>query len=171
LHIRGGYIIPTQPEGINTEESRQNSFTLVAALDSNHSATGELFIDDGITEINPETYLLYSFTVSATKMILEPKNMNWLEKTQLEKTNTFIEEIKIFGVIDPPYPLSINLTEETSQDSHPTPTPTPTPTVKLTQISHDSSLGVLTLQNLTEYLDLRRNHRYVLEWDNRRWNK
>ncbi len=166
MHIRGGYIIPTQPEGINTEESRQNSFILVAALDSNRSATGELFIDDGITEINPETYLLYSFTVNATKIILEPKNMRW-SGTQLEKTNTSIEEIKIFGVIDPPYPLLINLTEETLQDSH----PTSTLTVMLTQISHDSSLGVLTLQNLTEYLDLRRNRRYVLEWNNRNWDK
>ena len=29
LHIRGGYIIPTQQPGMNTDESRKNPFELV----------------------------------------------------------------------------------------------------------------------------------------------
>jgi len=171
LHIRGGYVIPTQPSGNNTEESRQNPFTLVAALDLNDFATGELFIDDGIThDWVLGKYLLYNFTVNATKIILEPKDIDGIIRTKLETEshpNTQIGEIKIFGVIDPPYPLLINLTtldpagsilEEYQFNS-------------TTDVSHDLSLGVLTLQNLEKHLDLSSNSKYVFEWDYRHWNK
>jgi len=175
LHIRGGYVIPTQPSGNNTEESRKNPFTLVAALDLNDFVTGELFIDDGITHdgvlgIDPKTYLLYNFTVNATKIILEPKNMDWIIGTKLETEsqspiNTCIGEIKIFGVIDPPYPLLINLTTWKHEGS------ILEDKFNSTDVSHDSSLGVLTLQNLETYLDLSSNSKYVFEWDYRHWNK
>jgi hypothetical protein len=169
LHIRGGYVIPTQRSGNNTVESRQNPFTLVAALDSKDFATGELFIDDGITQIDSKRYLLYNFTVNATKIILEPKNMDWINGTklgtELDPINTSIDEFKIFGVIDSPYPLLINLTiwqkEKLIREEF----------FNSTRISHHLSLGVLTLQNLETYLDLSYNHKYVLEWDNRHWDK
>uniref|UniRef100_A0A8D0L7P9 P-type domain-containing protein n=1 Tax=Sphenodon punctatus TaxID=8508 RepID=A0A8D0L7P9_SPHPU len=47
LHVRGGYIIPWQDPGINSNVSRLNPVGLTVALDDNGNAHGELFWDDG----------------------------------------------------------------------------------------------------------------------------
>ncbi|XP_078486588.1 sucrase-isomaltase, intestinal [Ciona intestinalis] len=47
LHIRGGYILPTQEPAVTTYYSRQNDFGLVVALDDNMKASGDLYWDDG----------------------------------------------------------------------------------------------------------------------------
>ena len=62
LHVRGGNVFPLQMEDLNTELSRGNNWRILAALDDNESATGELFMDDGITldTIKNGDYLLVS---------------------------------------------------------------------------------------------------------------
>ena len=47
IHVRGGYIIPMQQPELTTAATRQNSFSLLVALDDQQTATGELFWDDG----------------------------------------------------------------------------------------------------------------------------
>lgn len=49
LHIRGGYVLPTQnPKGsLNTKESREKPFGLVITLNENNNAIGDLFWDNG----------------------------------------------------------------------------------------------------------------------------
>ena len=47
IHVRGGYIIPMQEPGMTTAASRKNPFSLLVALDSAGSATGDMYIDDG----------------------------------------------------------------------------------------------------------------------------
>jgi hypothetical protein len=49
LHIRGGFILPTQdPKGsLNTVDSREKPFGLLVALNDYEKAIGDLFIDDG----------------------------------------------------------------------------------------------------------------------------
>ncbi|KAM5255777.1 maltase-glucoamylase [Ctenodactylus gundi] len=47
LHLRGGYIFPTQQPNTTTVASRQNPLGLIIALDENKEAKGELFWDDG----------------------------------------------------------------------------------------------------------------------------
>ncbi|XP_033117884.1 maltase-glucoamylase, intestinal-like [Anneissia japonica] len=49
LHIRGGYVIPTQEPGNTTHHSRQNNMGLIVALPEygNDLAVGDLFWDDG----------------------------------------------------------------------------------------------------------------------------
>ena len=49
IHQRGGSIIPLQKPGLNTQQSRKNDFELLVALDSDNSANGKLFFDDGDT--------------------------------------------------------------------------------------------------------------------------
>lgn len=49
IHIRGGYIIPTQKAGNTTATSRKNPWSLIVALDKTASAQGELFLDDGLS--------------------------------------------------------------------------------------------------------------------------
>lgn len=49
IHVRGGYIIPTQQAGNTTKTSRRNPWSLIVALDNCGKAAGELFLDDGIS--------------------------------------------------------------------------------------------------------------------------
>ena len=45
-------MIPLQDPGLTTAESRRNKFSLLVALDSNGMASGELYLDDGISVDN-----------------------------------------------------------------------------------------------------------------------
>uniref|UniRef100_S4RJX0 Uncharacterized protein n=1 Tax=Petromyzon marinus TaxID=7757 RepID=S4RJX0_PETMA len=47
LHVRGGYILPTQQPANTTKYSRQKPMSLLVAPDSSGTATGSLFWDDG----------------------------------------------------------------------------------------------------------------------------
>ncbi|CAH1775810.1 unnamed protein product [Owenia fusiformis] len=47
LHIRGGYILPTQEPANSTTFSRNNDLGLIVALDDFEEATGDFFWDDG----------------------------------------------------------------------------------------------------------------------------
>ena len=47
IHIRGGGIIPTQSPGYTTTETRSNPFELIVALNSDLTASGFLYADDG----------------------------------------------------------------------------------------------------------------------------
>ncbi|KAG4066226.1 hypothetical protein HA402_000450 [Bradysia odoriphaga] len=49
LHVRGGYVLPTQEPALNTMLSRQNPFGLIVALDNAFYAKGQMYYDDGIT--------------------------------------------------------------------------------------------------------------------------
>uniref|UniRef100_G3VEQ8 Maltase n=1 Tax=Sarcophilus harrisii TaxID=9305 RepID=G3VEQ8_SARHA len=49
LHLRGGYIFPTQEPAETTEASRKNPLGFIIALDDKKEAKGELFWDDGET--------------------------------------------------------------------------------------------------------------------------
>ena len=49
VHVRGGVIFPLQFEAKNTELSRANPWIFLVALDDSESASGEVFMDDGVT--------------------------------------------------------------------------------------------------------------------------
>ncbi|CAH1773346.1 unnamed protein product [Owenia fusiformis] len=50
LHVRGGYILPTQQPANSTMFSRLNNLGLIVALDDNEEASGDLFWDEGDTK-------------------------------------------------------------------------------------------------------------------------
>jgi len=66
LHVRGGYILPTQEPGNNTDSSRKNPFGLIVAPDYVGNSTGSLYWDDGesFNSISSGTYSLYDFAYS-----------------------------------------------------------------------------------------------------------
>jgi len=64
LHIRGGYILPTQEPALNTMLSRRNPFGLIVALDDAFSAKGDLYYDDGITAEVQETGVFFLSQIS-----------------------------------------------------------------------------------------------------------
>eukprot|EP00833_Pecoramyces_ruminatium_P004219 jgi/Orpsp1_1/1178251/evm.model.c7180000064589.1 len=47
VHLRGGFVIPTQGPKLNVYENRNSPFGLIVALDENNKASGELYLDDG----------------------------------------------------------------------------------------------------------------------------
>ena len=47
IFIKGGSILPLQQPGNTTKTSRQNPFSILIALDSQGSASGSLYLDDG----------------------------------------------------------------------------------------------------------------------------
>ncbi|RCK63108.1 Glucoamylase 1 [Candida viswanathii] len=71
LHIRGGHIIPTQEPGYTTAESRENPFGLIVALDTEGSASGKLYLDDG-ESLEVEESLYVDFVASKNKLIAAP---------------------------------------------------------------------------------------------------
>ena len=47
IHVHGGHIIPMQEPAMTTAASRNNPFSLLVALDSTGSASGDMYLDDG----------------------------------------------------------------------------------------------------------------------------
>uniref|UniRef100_A0A2K6UC28 Maltase-glucoamylase n=1 Tax=Saimiri boliviensis boliviensis TaxID=39432 RepID=A0A2K6UC28_SAIBB len=70
LHLRGGYIFPTQQPNTTTLASRKNPLGLIIALDENKEAKGELFWDDGEMKdtVANKVYLFCEFSVTQNRL-------------------------------------------------------------------------------------------------------
>ncbi|KAM4694349.1 sucrase-isomaltase, intestinal-like [Discoglossus pictus] len=66
LHLRGGYIFPTQKPARTTQYSRLNPLGLIIALDDAQTAKGDFFWDDGESRetIGTDNYIFYEFSLS-----------------------------------------------------------------------------------------------------------
>lgn len=67
VYVKGGSILPLQQPGYTTRESRENPWSVLAALDLEGSATGQLYLDDG-ESLYPEDTLLVSLTVAENNL-------------------------------------------------------------------------------------------------------
>ncbi|XP_061307069.1 sucrase-isomaltase, intestinal-like [Pezoporus flaviventris] len=76
LHLRGGYVYPTQQPANTTVASRKNPMGLIIALDDNNAASGNLFWDDGESTgtIDSKAYIYYEFTVSSRQYLVSCKS-------------------------------------------------------------------------------------------------
>ncbi|KAG9494130.1 hypothetical protein GDO78_001786 [Eleutherodactylus coqui] len=95
LHLRGGYIFPTQQPDVTTEASRKNPLGLIIALDDFKRASGDFFWDDLDTRdtIENDIYILYHFSVSNNTLTMEALKTNYIDPNNLR-----FEEIKIYGL-------------------------------------------------------------------------
>ncbi|XP_022435011.1 maltase-glucoamylase, intestinal isoform X2 [Delphinapterus leucas] len=98
LHLRGGYIFPTQQPATTTVASRRNPLGLIIALDDNKEAKGELFWDDGETKdtVANKVYLLCEFSVTQNRL-----DVKILQSTYTDPNNLAFKEIKILGTQEP----------------------------------------------------------------------
>lgn len=55
IFIRGGSILPIQKAGNTTSTSRKNAWSLIIALDQNGEASGDLYLDDGVSLVQEAT--------------------------------------------------------------------------------------------------------------------
>ncbi|KAI6059689.1 Maltase-glucoamylase, intestinal-like isoform X1 [Aix galericulata] len=95
LHLRGGYVFPTQQPATSTVASRKNPMGLIIALDDNNEATGELFWDDGESAPSDgnRNYIFYEFKVSNNML-----QMNVINNNYSDPNNLMFQEIKILGL-------------------------------------------------------------------------
>eukprot|EP00833_Pecoramyces_ruminatium_P009629 jgi/Orpsp1_1/1183661/evm.model.c7180000086195.1 len=49
VHIRGGFVIPVQGPKLTVYENRNSPFGLIVALDAKNKASGEIYLDDGVS--------------------------------------------------------------------------------------------------------------------------
>nr|XP_045367131.1 putative maltase-glucoamylase-like protein FLJ16351 [Camelus bactrianus] len=92
LHLRGGYIIPTQQPNTTTEVSRKNSLGLIIALDYKREAKGELYWDDGVSKdaVTKKNYTLYDFSVTSNRLQAKIINDIYMDPNNLKFTDIII---------------------------------------------------------------------------------
>uniref|UniRef100_A0A2K5LWI9 Maltase-glucoamylase 2 (putative) n=1 Tax=Cercocebus atys TaxID=9531 RepID=A0A2K5LWI9_CERAT len=92
LHLRGGYIFPTQKPNTTTEASRRNSLGLIIALDYKREAKGELYWDDGVSKdaVTEKKYILYDFSVTSNHLQAKIINNNYTDTDNLMFTDITI---------------------------------------------------------------------------------
>ncbi|XP_011850885.1 PREDICTED: maltase-glucoamylase, intestinal, partial [Mandrillus leucophaeus] len=143
LHLRGGYIFPTQQPNTTTVASRKNPLGLIIALDENKEAKGELFWDDGETKdtVANKVYLLCEFSVTQNRL-----EVNISQSTYKDPNNLAFNEIKILGTEEPSN-VTVKHSGVPSQTS---------PTV-----TYDSNLKVAIITDINLLL----GEVYTVEWD------
>ncbi|ELK13786.1 Maltase-glucoamylase, intestinal [Pteropus alecto] len=143
LHLRGGYIFPTQQPAITTAASRRNPLGLIIALDDNKEAKGELFWDDGETKdtVANKVYLFCEFSVTQNRL-----DVKILQSTYKDPNNLVFKEIKILGTQEPNN-ITVKHNGVSSQVSP--------------NVTYDSNLQVALITGL----DLVLGEVYTVEWD------
>ncbi|XP_077979667.1 sucrase-isomaltase, intestinal-like [Glandiceps talaboti] len=117
LHIRGGYIIPTQQPANSTVFSRELPFGLTVALGDDYTASGTLFWDDGdtIDTIENNQYFLERFDatedqVSGVIMVplytMDPLVLD--DVTVLGLSNIAITRVELESVVLDPLNWSVD---------------------------------------------------------------
>uniref|UniRef100_A0A4W3K2V3 alpha-glucosidase n=1 Tax=Callorhinchus milii TaxID=7868 RepID=A0A4W3K2V3_CALMI len=95
LHVRGGFVFPTQQPANSTFYSRKNPMGLLIALDEQGRAEGRLFWDDGESRdtFEKEQYISYRFSVAQDVLKLEVLKNGYKDPNNLQ-----FEEITILGL-------------------------------------------------------------------------
>lgn len=91
LHVRGGYILPTQDEANTTEYSRKNPFGIIIAPNHDGEAIGDLFYDDGKSELNQNKYYFATFLLRNNIL-----KMNVEHNTYSDMNSKILNTIRIF---------------------------------------------------------------------------
>lgn len=107
VHIRSGYIIPTQRPSLTTVQSRKNPFVIVVALktesDGSQSAAGNLFWDDGesLDSIDSKKYNFFNFLAKKGSLSIDRVQAGY-------KTQMTLDEVKIYDVQENVNKVTIN---------------------------------------------------------------
>ncbi|XP_040830836.1 sucrase-isomaltase, intestinal [Ochotona curzoniae] len=132
LHLRGGYIIPTQEPDVTTTASRLNPLGLIIALDDSNSATGDFFWDDGETKDTVENgnYIFYTFSVSGNTLIATCTQSSYPEGQSLA-----FQTVKVLGLTQTVNSVSVGLNAQ-AMNTH-------------NNFTYDPSNQVLLIYNLS----------------------
>lgn len=92
LHVRGGFILPTQEWDLTTEKSRKKPFGLIVAPNSDAEAQGDLFYDDGYADLSNNTFYYATFSLrdSTIKFNVEVNNYDEMKNLVLNNIIIFV---------------------------------------------------------------------------------
>ncbi|KAK5714382.1 hypothetical protein LTR17_017163 [Elasticomyces elasticus] len=99
VFIRGGHVLPQQEALYTTTESRNSSWSLLAALSSAGTATGQVYIDDGASVVQDST-LLVDFTAGNGSL--------WASARGTYKDTNALANVTILGVASEPTSVTLN---------------------------------------------------------------
>lgn len=99
VFIRGGAVLPQQEALYTTTESRNSPWSLIAALDAEGAATGQLYIDDG-ESIVPNATLLVDFTATNGSLYASARGL-------YQDTNA-LANVTVLGVASKPSSVTLN---------------------------------------------------------------
>jgi hypothetical protein len=138
VHLRGGSILATQAPELTTAKTRANAFNLVAALDANYQARGELFWDDGVSinSIAQQNYTKVTFgaTKNSFQMLVDVAGYN---------ATPNIASVSVWGL--PSAPTSVKFNNSPLSSS---------------QFSYNSATKILTITSLSASA----NVPFTLQW-------
>ncbi|KXS96637.1 hypothetical protein AC578_6907 [Pseudocercospora eumusae] len=97
--IRGGYVLPQQEALYTTTESRNSSWSLIAALDADGAASGILYVDDGESVVQNST-LIVDFTATNGSLYASSRGL-------YEDANS-LANVTVLGVQSEPSSVSLN---------------------------------------------------------------
>jgi alpha-glucosidase len=100
IFVRGGFIIPTQKPALTLKEQSKNDYELLVALDENGMASGDLYVDDGISLDVGSNFTLVHFKVE--KGIFYASGYFGYKKTPI------LGRIRIIGVSKCPQDLTFS---------------------------------------------------------------
>ncbi|XP_052028801.1 putative maltase-glucoamylase-like protein FLJ16351 [Apodemus sylvaticus] len=142
LHLRGGYIFPTQEPNITTEASRKNPLGLTIALDYKREAKGHLYWDDGVSKgtVSEKKYILYDFSVTSNRLQAKIINNNYVDPNDIMFTY-----IKILGMDKEPTNILLNNSN-----------------ISISSWDYSASAKVLIINDLTE---LKLGQEFSIEWN------
>jgi maltase-glucoamylase len=92
LHVRGGFILPTQDPANTTEFSRRNPFGLIVAPNEENEAKGDLFYDDGSSNLEKNSYFYATFFLRDNVLKMNIEHNTFRTEMRSKKLNT----IRIF---------------------------------------------------------------------------
>ena len=91
LHVRGGFILPTQQKANTTFFSRQNPFGLIFAPNEDGEAEGDLYYDDGLTQNFDAQHYFSTFKLRDNKLQMNVEHNTYDEMVKLK-----LDKVRIF---------------------------------------------------------------------------
>lgn len=82
VFLRGGSVLPLQQPALTTRDARQSPWDVLVALDKDGEATGDLYLDDGVS-IQPDATLTAEFTVQRRKLEAVLSQGGWIDDNSL----------------------------------------------------------------------------------------
>ncbi|RJE18471.1 alpha-glucosidase [Aspergillus sclerotialis] len=99
VFVRGGSIVPMQEPALTTRDARNTSWSLLAPLSSDGTASGQLYLDDG-ESLHPEDTLEVTFK-AANSSLSAISHGTWKEDNPLAK-------VTLLGVAKEPSTVTFN---------------------------------------------------------------
>ena len=104
LHVRGGFILPTQQPDITTTASRKNPFGLIVALSLEGEAEGGVFVDDGesLDPITKAPFLEVAYMASKNTLQSQIETKTYSVSPPLSTVDVYgvgeaVEQVKVNG--------------------------------------------------------------------------